>query len=161
MSDAFVANNQPLLIWLTHFNLTALPAHIDQNILKNAIYIHYLGLTVFAGIFSFILSLPLLWPMSKGWSDFFAENPEQFYFLRKIGCVFLAAAACTWLIYAGSNDWKHGIEFDKDSGLRFTAAPYTLARWAMVGCALPILLSAFIGSIISALQHFKKPRITP
>lgn len=159
MADLFVINNQEILSMLAHFKLTALPAHIDGSNLKNALYIYYLGLAAFSGIFSFILSLPFLWLMSKGWSDFFDANPKQFALLRIIGCSLFMAAACVWAVYTHYNAWVKGIALSSDGSLRFVSWQYNVAGWMIFGCYLTIMISGLVGSVFNAARHLlgKKP----
>lgn len=155
MSDTFVENNQTILSLLAHFKLTALPPHLDPSNLINAVYIYYLGLTAFSAIFCFVLSLPFLWLMSKGWSDFFDANPKQFFFLRKIACLFFMAGVCIWCVYTNYNDWVRGIETARDGSLRFISWKYALMCWLFVGTYLAIALSGFIGSLVNVIQHLQ------
>jgi len=147
MSDAFIYNNQALLAWLAHFRLTSTPVQLDLSQLKNALHSYYLALSALSGVTMFILSVPFIWWMTRGWSDFFDANPKQFYALRKIGCALLAAAACVWMIYTSYTDWLHGFILNADGSPRFTSWQYQIAKWVMVGVFLPIMLSAFAGTL--------------
>lgn len=156
VSNAFVENNQFILQWISGFKLLASPVTLDMQNLKNAVHSYYLVLSALSGILMFVLGLPMLGMMSKGWSDFFNANPIQFYFLRKVGCVLLGASLCIWLFYATYTDWLQGLDAYSDGRVRWATWRYEVGTWCLLGSCGVIMASMCVGSLLNLFTAMRE-----
>lgn len=152
VDSILVENNREFLTWVLSLDLPGTPPPLDWMVHKNAVNIYYLTLAMFVLALGITLSIPLLWLMARGWSDYMDANPAKYTTSTKFYALLMGVGACAYLLPAAFRQISYGHSLLPNGSF----APFDnwswnrdVISWFFLSFAYPVLFALSAGAALN------------